>query len=107
MFLTSVRIILARDAVERRPRSGVQSFPIAELPRVRLELGNAPSGRIVVSMSTGQEAVSMFFDSRSLDRAQELIEVARPLIARLRRRVPAESDRARTIPTGTDAADGT
>jgi hypothetical protein len=32
----------------------------------------------------------MFFDARSLDRAHELIDVARPQIARRRRRGPGE-----------------
>jgi hypothetical protein len=105
MFLTTVRVIVARDGVERRPRSGIQSFPLAELPLLRLELGNAPSGRIAVSTSAGHESVSMFFDARSLDRAHELIDVARPLIARHRRRPPAESARPPSRPTGSGPAD--
>jgi hypothetical protein len=88
MFLTDERVIVARDGVERRPRSGIQSFPLESIVHVRLELGNAPSGRIAVSTAAGQEAVSMFFDARSLERAQQLIDLARPLIARRRRRGP-------------------
>jgi hypothetical protein len=85
MFLTTDRVILARDAVQRRPRSGIQSFPLTSILHLRVELGNGPSGRIAVWATTGQEAVSMFFDAHSLDRAHELIDAARPLIARLRR----------------------
>ncbi|HLO34731.1 MAG TPA: hypothetical protein VK194_01550 [Candidatus Deferrimicrobium sp.] len=90
MFLTTNRVIVARDGVERRPRSGIQSFPLVEIRHVRLELGSAPSGRIVVWTSAGPEAVSMFFDSRSLDRAHRMIDIARPLIARQRRGGPGE-----------------
>jgi hypothetical protein len=86
MFLTSQRVIVARDGVERRPRTGIQSFALGEIRHLRLELGSAPSGRIAVWTAAGQEAVSMFFDSKSLDRAHELIDVARPLVARERRR---------------------
>ena len=85
MFLTSRRIIVARDGVERRPRSGVTAYPLSTIQNLRLQLGSAPSGRIALSTEPGQEAVSMFFDARSLDRAHELIDVARPLIARQRR----------------------
>ncbi|HUP54637.1 MAG TPA: hypothetical protein VM408_03950 [Methylomirabilota bacterium] len=86
MFLTNTRVIVARDGVSRRPRTGIQSFPLADIRLIRLELGSAPSGRIAVSTLSGPEAVSMFFDARSLDRAHELIDVARPMIARHRRR---------------------
>ncbi|HET7029947.1 MAG TPA: hypothetical protein VFI34_05515 [Candidatus Limnocylindrales bacterium] len=89
MFLTSRRLIVARDGVARRPRSGLQSFDLNEIRHVRIELGSAPSGRIAV-WTTGaeSEALSMFFDARSLDRAHELIDVARPLVARQRREQP-------------------
>lgn len=86
MFLTTNRIIVARDGVERRPRTGVTIFPLAAIRELRLELGSAPSGRIAISTEMGHEAISMFFDARSLDRAHEIIDVARPLIARERRR---------------------
>jgi hypothetical protein len=86
MFLTTQRIIVARDGVERRPRTGIQSFPLAAIRHLRLEMGSAPSGRIAVWTSASQEAVSMFFDTRSLDRAHELLDIARPLIAQRRRR---------------------
>ena len=85
MFLTSERVIVARDGGERRPRTGIQSFPFGAIRDLRLELGRAPSGRVAVSTIGGHEAVSMFFDARSLDRAHELIDVARPLIARQRK----------------------
>jgi hypothetical protein len=85
MFLTSRRLIVARDGAERRPRSGLQSFPLEAVQHLRIELGSAPSGRIAVWTGGSQEALSMFFQSRSLDRAQELIDIARPLIARSRR----------------------
>jgi len=90
MFLTTRRVIVARDGIERRPRSGVASFPLEEIRHLRLELGSGPSGRIAVWTDASQEAVSMFFDARSLDRAHELIDVARPQIARQRRRGPGE-----------------
>jgi hypothetical protein len=88
MFLTTRRVIVARDGMERRPRTGIVSYPLEAIRHLRLELGSAPSGRIAVWTDAGQEAVSMFFDARSLDRAHELIDTARPHIARQRRRGP-------------------
>ena len=90
MFLTDRRLIIARDGVERRPRSGIVSYTLDAIRHLRLELGSAPSGRIAVWTEPGQEAVSMFFDARSLDRAHELMDAARPRIARQRRRGPGE-----------------
>lgn len=86
MFLTSERVILARDGFERRPRSGIQSFPLESIRHLRLELGSGTSGRIALWTGTDHEVVSMFFDARSLDRAESFLDVARPRIARLRRR---------------------
>ena len=85
MFLTSERIIVARDGVERRPRSGIQSFPLETVRLVRIERANGPSGRVVVSALNGQEAVSMFFESRSADQAEELVAKSRLITARRRR----------------------
>jgi len=84
MFITTERVILARDGRDRRPRSGLQSFPLEAITQIRLEPGASPSGRIVV-WEEPQEVVSMFFDARSSERAQEAVEAARPLIARRRR----------------------
>ena len=84
MFLTSDRLIVARDGGERRPRSGTQSFPLESISHIRVEPGERPSGRIAVWIGA-QEVVSMFFDSRSGDRAGEAVAKARPLIARRRR----------------------
>jgi hypothetical protein len=88
MFLTTRRVIVARDGMKRRPRTGITSYPLEVVRHLRLELGSAPSGRIAVWTDASQEAVSMFFDARSLDRAHELIDTARPHIARQRRRGP-------------------
>jgi hypothetical protein len=88
MFLTDQQLILARDGAERRPRTGVQAFDLEAIRHIRIELGSAPSGRIAVWTTGGQEVVSMFFDARSLERAHELLDVARPLIARSRRGHP-------------------
>jgi hypothetical protein len=88
MFLTDQHLILARDGAQRRPRTGVQAFDLDAIRHIRIELGSAPSGRIAVWTTGGQEVLSMFFDARSLDRAQELLGVARPLIARSRRGHP-------------------
>ena len=85
MFLTTRRVIVARDGVERRPRTGIQSFDLDSIGHLRLELGSAPSGRIALWSRRGTEAVSMFFDARSRDRAQQLIDEARPLVARRQR----------------------
>jgi hypothetical protein len=85
MFLTGRHLIVARDGAKRRPRTGFQAITLDAIRHVRIELGSAPSGRVVVWTVGDQEAVSMFFDARSLDRAQELLNVARPLIARSRR----------------------
>ena len=107
MFLTNQRVIVARDGVARRPRSGIQSFPLETIRLIRLELGSAPSGRIAVSTTSGQEAVSMFFDSRSLERAHELIDAARPLIARRRRRLEAGSACPSSNPIDSGTSDPT
>jgi len=90
MFLTTRRVIVARDGIERRPRTGIQTFALDQIRHLRLELGSAPSGRIAIWTSARQEAVSMFFEARSLDRAQTLIDTARPLIARQRRGGPGD-----------------
>jgi hypothetical protein len=86
MFLTSDRIIVARDGYERRPRSGVQSFPHERIGRVRIERGSAGSGRIVVWSAGGVEAASMFFELRARDRADELVALASTQVARAHRR---------------------
>jgi hypothetical protein len=88
MFVTTERLIVARDGRERRPRSGVQSFLLGAITHIRLEPGTPPSGRIAVWIGS-EEVVSMFFDARSSDRAQEALEIARPAIARHRRRLEA------------------
>ena len=82
MFLTNRRVIVARDGMERRPRSGIQSFRLDALAQLRLELGSSKSGRIAVWTKAGAEAVSMFFDAKSHDRAVELVEAARRLVGR-------------------------
>lgn len=84
MVLTTDRLIVARDGGDRRPRSGTQSFPLESISHIRVEPGERPSGRVAVWIGT-QEAVSMFFDGRSADRAQEAVASARRLIARRRR----------------------
>ena len=104
MFLTSQRIILARDGSDRRPRSGIQSFPLETVRFVRLERGTGPSARIVLWGSSGQEAVSMFVESRSLDRADAFVTTSRLLAARRRRAESSESsitdrDRGSAEPT--------
>jgi len=86
LFLTNRRLILARDGVERRPRTGLQAYALEDVRHIRIEMGSAPSGRIAVWTSGAEhEVLSMFFDARSLDRAHELLDIARPLIARSRR----------------------
>jgi hypothetical protein len=85
LYLTPDRMIVARDGVERRPRSGIQSFPIDELRHVRLERGSGPSGRIVVWAGGTQEAVSMFFEPRSQAQAETFVAETRAAIARRRR----------------------
>lgn len=90
MFLTTERLIVARDGFERRPRTGIQSFAFEAIRHLRLELGAAPSGRIAVWTTAGHEGLSMFFDAKTFDRAHELIDVARPLIARARRGGPGD-----------------
>jgi hypothetical protein len=81
MFLTSTRIIVARDGHERRPRSGIQSFALGRVAAVRLEPGSGSSGRIVVLSDDGVEATSVFFDSRSRDRAEVLVALSNAAIA--------------------------
>jgi hypothetical protein len=96
MFLTDQRLIVARDGADRRPRTGFQVYSLDAIRRMRIELGSAPSGRIAVWTTGDHAALSMFFDARSLDRARELLEVARPLIARSRRGRPGTDPAARS-----------
>jgi hypothetical protein len=84
LFLTSDHLIVARDGPERRPRSGTQSFPLESISHIRVQPGERPSGRVAVWIGP-QEVVSMFFDGRSADRANEAVAAARRLIARRRR----------------------
>jgi hypothetical protein len=84
MYLTTDRLIVAREGGERRPRSGTQSFSLESISHIRVEPGERPSGRIAVWIGA-QEVVSMFFDGRSADRAAQAVARARPLIARRRR----------------------
>jgi hypothetical protein len=84
MLLTTDRLIVARDGGDRRPRSGTQSFALESISHIRVEPGERPSGRIAVWIE-GQEVVSMFYDGRSADRANQAVARARPLIARRRR----------------------
>jgi hypothetical protein len=102
MFLTSDRIIVARDGYERRPRTGVQSFPLERVARVRIERGTGGSGRIIVWSAGDVEAVSMFFEARIRERADELVALASAHVAAARRRArastagaPAEGDPSR------------
>jgi hypothetical protein len=87
MLLTSTRIVVARDGLERRPRTGVQSFPLKRIDRIAIEPGMA-SGRLIVWTAPLDEGVSMFFGPGSHDRAEQLVAEARPRIARLRRGIP-------------------
>lgn len=88
MILTADRIVVARDGYERRPRSGLQSYPLDQIRRIGLELGTGPSGRVIVWTGELEETVSMFFEPRSLPRAETFVAEARPLIARRRRGIP-------------------
>jgi len=63
----------------------LQALTLDAIRLIRIEIGSAPSGRIAVWTAGEHEALSVFFDARSLDRAQKLLDVARPLIARSRR----------------------
>jgi hypothetical protein len=87
MLLTNTRIVVARDGLERRPRSGFQSFPLSAIDRIGIEAGIA-SGRVIVWTGPVEEGVSMFFAPGSLDRAETLVAEARPRIARSRRGIP-------------------
>jgi hypothetical protein len=84
MFVTTDRLIVARDGGDRRPRSGTQSFPIESISHIRVEPGERMSGRVAV-WTGAQEAVSMFFDGRSADRANAAVAACRQLIGRRRR----------------------
>jgi hypothetical protein len=91
MFLTTARIIIARDGLERRPRSGLQSFPLGGIRHLRVEPGSGPSGRIVVSGERGAEIVSMFVETRALERARILVARGRLEILRRQRLGRSES----------------
>ena len=82
MFLTDQHLIVARDGADWRPRTGFRAYSLDSIRHIRIELGSAPSGRIAAWTTGAEEVISMFFDVRSLDRAHELLDVARPLIAR-------------------------
>ena len=84
MFVTTDRLIVARDGGDRRPRSGTQSFPLESISGIRVEHGERMSGRVAVWIGA-QEAVSMFFEGRSADRADEAVAACRQLIGRRRR----------------------
>ena len=88
MLLTPTRIVVARDGHERRPRTGVQSWPLEQVGRIGIELGTGTSGRVVVWTGEHEETVSMFFEGRLLSRAEELVAATRPLMARRRRGIP-------------------
>jgi hypothetical protein len=88
MFLTEQHLIVARDGADWRPRTGYRFHSLDSIQHIRIELGSAPSGRIAVWTTGAEEVISMFFDARSLDRAHELVDLARPLIARSRRDRP-------------------
>jgi hypothetical protein len=88
MLLTGSRIVVARDGYQRRPRTGVQSWPLEQVRQVGIELGTGTSGRVVVRTAEHEETVSMFFEARSLPRAEDFVAAARPLIARRRRGIP-------------------
>lgn len=96
MLLTDQHLIIARDGADWRPRTGVQAYGFDAIRHMRIELGRAPSGRIAVWTTGAQEVLSMFFDARSLERAQELVDAARPLIARSRSEDPATEPAARS-----------
>jgi hypothetical protein len=103
MFLTSDRIIVARDGYERRPRTGIQSFPLERIGRVRIERGGSGSGRIVVWSAGDVEAVSMFFEARARERAGELVALASAKAAAARRHARASSTGSTAPPRGTGA----
>jgi hypothetical protein len=84
MLLTPTRIVVARDGHERRPRTGVQAWPLERVRRIGIELGTGTSGRVVVWTVEHEESVSMFFEARSLPRAEDFVAATRPLIARRR-----------------------
>jgi hypothetical protein len=86
MFLTEQHLIVARDGAHFRPRTGFQVLTIDAIRHIGIERGTASSGRIAVWTTDAQLALSMFFDTRSVDRAHELVDAARPLIARSRRK---------------------
>jgi hypothetical protein len=94
MFLTEEHLIVARDGAHFRPRTGVQALTIDAIRHIRIDLGTgaAASGRIAVWTTDPHEVLSMFFDARSVERAHHLLDVARPLIARSRRRSRSPSD---------------
>jgi hypothetical protein len=88
MLLTPSRIVVARDGHERRPRTGVQSWPLEQVRQIGIELGTGTSGRVVIWSSEHEETVSMFFEARSLVRAEAFVAATRPLVARRRRGIP-------------------
>jgi hypothetical protein len=92
LLLTDARLILVRDRAGHRPMSGVQTVTIDRIGQIAIELGTGQSGRVVVHDLTRREWSSVFFDARSVDRARALVDLARPMIARARRRRVADGD---------------
>ena len=88
MLLTRSRIVVARDGYERRPRTGVQSWPLEQVRQIGIELGTGASGRVVARAGEHEESVSMFFEARLLPRAEDFVAATRPVIARRRRGIP-------------------
>jgi hypothetical protein len=103
MVGTTQRVVISRDGSERRPRSGIQTFPIENVSHIRLERGTGPSGRIAIWVE-GHEAVSMFFDARSIDQAHTAIDRLRPVLARNRKAAEVRrgdsTERPSSVPPG-------
>jgi hypothetical protein len=96
MVGTNRRVMVARDGVGFRPRSGIRSFDIGAIQTVTVDGNGRSSGRIVLRLGPlYYQAVSMFFEASQASAAVEAARHLRLAIARRR-----EEDRRRAIGSG-------
>jgi hypothetical protein len=87
MVATTERVVLARDGMGFRPRSGRRSYPLDSIVAVTIDGGSQRSGRIVLRLGPHYyQAISMFFDASRAEEAADAVRVLRVELARRRER---------------------
>jgi hypothetical protein len=91
MVGTTDRVMVAREGVGFRPRSGMRSYDLGAIQSVAIDGGTQRSGRIVLRLGPlYYQAISMFFDGSQAVAAAEAARQLRIAIGRRR-----EQDRRR------------